>query len=218
MGWKLPIVMTRADGLTLHSFVDDAYRSRMHLDESAKTAIEALNPSLMESFALTFEGFHWIFDWTLSEKSIQKPVPVTYPVWVFFLHSVVNGYGFSRQVNGAIARSRLGNGSDDQIQIDLGEPSAVERALVARFANLGQEDTAWHTWCHTATSFAGKIEEDTTHDLIGEDVVFALMDELTGFRMDTESPQSDAFETARVVQIVRPGGFVARLFGKGAKR
>lgn len=217
MGWKLPIVMTHADGRTLQAFVDDAYGSRLRLEECTKSAIEALDPSLLEAFALTFEGFHWIFDWTLSERSIKKPAPVTYPVWVFFLHSVVNGYGFSRQADGAIVRSRLGNGSDDQIQIDQGEPSATERALVAHCAKPGHEDAAWHAWHNTATSFSGKFDDETTHDLIGEDVVFGLMDELTGFRFDAESPLSDAFERARVFKIVRPGGFLARLFGSGAK-
>lgn len=213
MGWKLPIIMTRADGRTLQAFVDDAYSSQMRLDACAKTGIAAMNPGLTESFALTFEGFHWIFDWTLSERSIRKPLSVRYPVWVFFLHSVVNGYGFSRQIDGLIVRSRLGNGSDDQIQIDQGEPSATERALVAHCARPGDEEVAWHTWCNTATSFAGKFDDETTHDLMGEDVVFGLMAEVAGFRPDAGSSQSDAFERVQVLKIVRPGGLLAMLLG-----
>lgn len=213
MGWKLPIVMTRAEERTLQAFVDDAYGAPKRLEGCPKNVSEVFNPGLFESFALTHGGFHWIFDWSLSERSISKPVAVSYPVWVFFLHSVVNGYGFSTQVGGTIVRSRLGNGSDDQIQIDQGEPSAVERALVARFANPGQEDVAWSTWRNTETSFSGPIEEHTTHDLMGEDVVFGLMEELTGFRIDMDSPQTDAFEAAGVTQVVKPPGFFARLFG-----
>jgi hypothetical protein len=214
MGWKLPIVMTRAEGRTLQSFVDDAYCASKTLHTSTKPVHDALNPGLFEAFALTHGGFHWIFDWRLSERSFKHPVPVKYPVWVFFLHSVVNGYGFSSQNNGMISRSRLGNGSDDQIVVDLGTPTQTERTLVARFASPGEEAAAWHAWCHTSTSFEGRIEEYTTHDLIGEDVVFGLLEELTGFRMDTDSPEVNRFESALVMQIEKPPGLLARIFGK----
>lgn len=214
MGWKLPIVVTRAEGRTLQQFVDDAYASPRRLEETTKTARDALNPGLLEGFALTFGYFHWIFDWTLCERSIQKPLPVSYPIWMFFLHSVVNGYGFSAQTNGSIIRSRLGDGGDDRITVDIGEPSSTERTFVARFAEADQQEIAWNAWRNTGISFSGPIEEHTTHDLMGEDVVFGLMEELVGFRLDAESSQTDAFESSPVLQVLRPPGFFARLLGR----
>lgn len=66
--------------------------------------------------------------------------------------------------------------------------------------------------CHAGASFEGAVEEHTTHDLIGEEVVFGLLEELTGFRMDVESPKATGFDNAPVLQITRQPGFFARLF------
>lgn len=212
MGWKIAAAVARAEGQTLQHFVDAVYGGPRLLRQSDKTADSGMYPGLTEGFAMTHGGFHWAFDWRLADG--VTPLPVKFPVWTFALHSVTNGYGFSVQTNGAFDRLRSGAGDDDSIGIDDGTPSPVERTLVTSFAAPGEEDEAWRVWTHTESSFTDRRGDFTTHDLMGEEVVFGLMKALTGFRIDEDGPATDAFLSAKVSEVVRPQGFFSRLLGK----
>jgi hypothetical protein len=216
MGWKIAAAVARADDQTLQQFVDAVYGTPKFLKESSKTADEASYPGLTEGFAMTHAGFHWGFDWRLVGGMTRSyvPLPVRFPVWTFALHSVTNAYSFSVQTNGAFERFRAGAGDDDTIDADIGVPSGAERALVASFAVSGAEDEAWRVWTHTDTSFTDHRGDFTTHDLMGEEIVFGLMKALTGFRIDEDDPAVDAFLAASVMEVARPAGFFSRLFGK----
>ncbi len=216
MGWKIAAAVARAEGQTLQQFVDAVYGSPRLLRQSDKTADSASCPGLTEGFAMTHGGFHWGFDWRLVGGTTRTyaPLPVSFPVWTFGLHSVTNAYAFSVQTNGAFERSRAGAGDEDSIDADVGTPSPVERTLVASFAAPGEEDQAWRVWTHTDTSFTDRRGDFTTHDLMGEEVVFGLMKALTGFRVDEDGPAADAFLAAPVMEVARPAGFFSRLFGK----
>lgn len=212
MGWKLATVVTRAEGITLQAFVDAAYGPGRTLRASDKVADKAMNPELLRRYAMTFGGFHWIFDWGLVDRVADKPVPIAAKVWAFGLHSVVNGYSFSVQENGKIIRARNGDGSDARISLDIGVPSATERALVAKFADAAQQDEAWHVWTHADATFDG-VYEGMTHDHMGEDVVFGLLAEATGVDIMFGEGTFEAFAATPVMEIVRPPGLLARLFG-----
>ena len=44
-------------------------------------ADKAMNPELLRRYAMTFGGFHWIFDWGLVDRVATKPMPVAAKVW-----------------------------------------------------------------------------------------------------------------------------------------
>lgn len=213
MGWKIAAAIARSEGQTLQQYVDAVYGTRKVLKQCEKSAGEASYPGLTQGFAMTHAGFHWAFDWRLvgGLTRTPAPLPVKFRVWTFALHSVTNGYGFSVQDNGVFVRVRSGAGDDDTIDADLGAPSPAERTLVTGFAKPGEEAKAWRVWSNTGLSFEDRHGNETTHDLMGEEVVFGLMNELAGFRIDEESPAADAFLAARVMEIARPPGFFARL-------
>jgi hypothetical protein len=203
MGWKLAVVISPFGGRDLQSFVDEIYGRPQPLTPCDLRAGRAFFPTEHkrgEFYALSHEGFGWIFDWKTIERTFQVPLPTRMPTWTFALHSVVNGYGFSAQRDGAIVRAR--SGSSDGIDINFGTPSAAERALVGACGKSGQEALAWETWLDDSKSFDGAYE-GITHDLIGEPVVFGLINELVGFRIDEESPATSAFEDAPVARSRR---------------
>ena len=205
MGWKLAVVISKLERRTLGAFVDEVYGAPQTLMPSDVAVDRALYPpKLGHRYALAHDGFGWIVDWKLIDRTFKKPLPVKTPVWTFGLHSVVNWYGFSAQNNGAFLRSRSGE-ADNGIVVDIGTPSATERALVAACGKPGQEALAWDTWCDAQKSFDG-VYEHTTHDSIGEEVVFGLLNEVVGFGLDIDSPALDAFLTAGVMTIERAKG------------
>jgi hypothetical protein len=210
MGWKLAVVIARLEGRALGPFVDEIYDAPQTLAPCDVSTSQALYPDkLSERYALAHDGFGWVFDWKLTERALTAPVPINRPVWSFILHSVVNAYGFAAQADAKFVRCRTGD-SDGGVTVDVGTPSPAERTLVAACGKPGQEALAWSTWTDASKSFDG-VYEDTTHDGMGEEIVFGLMNDLLGFRLDRDSPAADEFVNARVMRIERPKG--KSLFG-----
>jgi hypothetical protein len=204
MGWKLAVVVAPLEGRALEDFVDEIYGGPQTLAPSDVCADAALYPDdQAERFALAHEGMGWVFDWDLITRAFARPLPIKGRAFAFVLHSVVNWYGFAELKNGAYLRCRAGD-SDNGIMIEEGEPSVEEAALVTAFAKPGEEVTAaWATWIGARASFDG-VYENMTHDGMGEDVVFGLMQHALGFRLDHDAPACDAFREARVMRIMTP--------------
>jgi hypothetical protein len=221
MGWKMAIAVIPLEGRTLTDVVNDVYGINEPLTAIDISAQTAINPRWRQRNALTHERFAWICDWTLVERSFKKPLALK-ESHSFMLHSVVNAYGFANVRDGKFLRSRQGT-SDNGIPIDVGSPTPSERALVTRNAKPGQQDAAWQAWTDADKTFDQQIEltdaqgvrktktfEGMTHDTIGEEIVFGLMGELVGFRIDEDSPKLDAFLKA---QVMRVGPAKRSLFG-----
>ena len=208
MGWKLAAIVSRLEGRTLQSLVAEVYGAPHALQATTIPASEALNPRERDRFALGHDGFGWIFDWELASRSFREPLQVQRHASTFVLHSVTGLYGYSTHSDRKILRRRSG-ASDDGIHIDEGEPSDAELALVMAGAVDGQ--AAWNAWCSGAETFSD--DDDILDTVSGEEVVFGLIDALTGIRIDGPTPQSEAFHAALVQQIVPPAGFLARILG-----
>jgi hypothetical protein len=213
MGWKIAVAIARLDGRSLQTFVDEVYGGLQTLrasDIPARKALYRRHPP--RQLALDFDGFGWIFDWKLVERSFTRPIDVQYAISTFILLSTVNYYGFSSQTNGAHDRVRVGDG-DNGIRVDTGTPSEAERRLASDFAKPGHDAEAWSTWCDDSRSFNGQYE-DMTHDAMGEDIVLGLVEALVGFHPADDTPIANAFCEARTMEIVQPPSLFARLFGK----
>lgn len=200
MGWKLAVVIARLETRSLANFVDEIYGAPQHLAASEIPVEDAYDPSpISQRFALEYRGRGWVFDRALVENSFASPLSVPFLLWTFGLNSFNNWYGFTVQENGARVRCRSGS-SDKGITDDFGTPSELERQLVKACAKPGNETQAIDAWTHASKSFAGP-DGETTHDVIGESVVFGLIAGVTGFRIDMFTPETSAFMNARVMKV-----------------
>lgn len=210
MGWKLAAIVSRLEGSTLQSFVDGIYGKPQTLKGSALTFLDVMYPrNERDRFALEHEGFGWVFDAPLASRALERPLPVAAATSVFLLHSVTGLYGFSTQANGSILRARSGC-SDDGVIRDIGSPSNAEIALVTAGVEDGQ--AAWNAWSTAAETF--NDGEDVLDTIGGEEVVFGLIDTLTGIRIDSPAPEATALHSAIVMTIAPEAGLFTRIFGK----
>ena len=213
MGWRLAVAISRLGGRDLSDLIDEIYGSPQQLLPSEISAAQALYPrNRRNRYALAYEGFGWIFDWKLFPHVLKRPLPIKPLLSTFVLQSTVNWYGFSIQEDGAFLRCREGD-TDNGITNDDGTPSAAERALVAAQGKPEQGSLAWNAWCDASTSFDGTFDS-VRHDVMGEGVVFGLMKELVGFRLDEASPHEAAFMSTPVLSIMksRPKTAISWLF------
>jgi hypothetical protein len=219
LGWKLSIITSKLDGRPLEAFVAEVYGKPQGLSPSGVGVDSALYPEdWTNRYALDFNGFGWVFDWELVERSFETPLKVQAPTWVFTLHSVVNSYGFTLYEKGRVVRSRWGSGDNGEM-FEQGEPLAAERRIVASCAKPGHEAEAWAAWCDAEKTFLSEYD-DVTHDQIGEDVIMQMIAEVAGFRIDRDDPLSIQFAESPVLAIEkerRSASPLSWLFG-GKKR
>jgi hypothetical protein len=201
MGWKLAAVVARLEARNFQTFVNDVYGAPQQL-EASNDIVETAIPSSLDKqrFALEHRGVGWVFDGDPVDRSFKAPLSAGFLLWTFYLDSFDNWYGFTVQENGARVRSRYG-GHADGIVVDVGTTSELERQLVKACAKPGSEERALEAWADASKTFPGPDSEHT-HDVIGESVVFGLIQGITGFRIDMDSPEASSFLNARVLKVL----------------
>lgn len=207
MGWKLAIAVFPLKGRSLEKAVFDFYGTKRNLEPSAETVERVLYPKDQKiAYACEQGGRAWIFDWPFVLNVFDKGFAGGEDALFYLLQSTTNLYGFARYESGTERRRRAGS-SDDGIYVDNGELDSAERREIVKLAGFADEAEALKVWMDSEHVLEGP-DDELTHDALGEEIVFALMESHTGVRFDQPSEEGDALFEKAVLSIKKP-----KLFG-----
>lgn len=182
------------------------YGGKRTLEPSQETVERILYPANQNiAYACEQDGRAWIFDWPLVMNVIDKGYAGAEDATFYLLMSTTNLYGFARYEKGKEIRRRAGS-SDDGIYTDNGEPDLVERKELERLAAFASPQERLDVWTDAEQVLEGP-DDELTHDVLGEEMVFALMGAQTGARFDEPSEAGDALIEKTVFSIKKPKKF-----------
>ena len=200
MGWKIAAAITALNGRSLEAAVSDVYGRKKKLvdcDETVDTVLFPDDDNL--AYALSFEGFSWVFDWPFVLNSVGDGYSGKHDLLFFMLMSITDLYGFAEYREGKEVRRRAGS-ADDGLYCDLGAQYSIESDVLKEHSFSDQFEQAQAAWRDPTQIFMSE-DGEMNHASIGEEVVFALMKEKLGFRLDMSSPLSDPFIDLKVQRI-----------------
>ncbi|GJL95764.1 MAG: hypothetical protein DHS20C05_21690 [Hyphococcus sp.] len=204
MGWKLAIAVMSLNGRSLKGAVSDFYGKKCVLSPSDQTVETVLYPSNQNlKFACEEGGNAWVFDWPSVEKALEKRYSSTDDVSFFILHSVVNLYGFSHYRNGLEIRRRVGS-SDEGIIFDTGEISENELTALKQVTGDAPIEKTLSSW-NNPNELYESDEEEFSHDSLGEEVVFKLIQAQTGINLSRVSERTERFLEMPVTKVKNAG-------------
>ncbi|MEO1136567.1 MAG: hypothetical protein AAFW68_08165 [Pseudomonadota bacterium] len=192
MGWKLAIAIIPLKNRSVEDAVAGFYGAPKSLQDSDLAVDQILYPENGRINYVSFSRDHvWLFDWRFVMDALQNGYKGNEDATFLLLQSTTNLYGFAKYENGAELRRRAGS-ADDGFYADNGELLEVERKAVTGLCGDINVDTALKAWSDPE-EIAESYNDELTHDVMGEDVVFSLMETVTGFRFDKVSDECDAF-------------------------
>ena len=206
MGWKLACIIVPSQGDDLAAGLKRFYGGKRKLVDAGKSVEEVFTDvSSGKVHAIRHDGFDWRFDQATTERAPTQKSPMAKEATFLLLHSVVNLYGFGIAADGKWLRQRSG-ASDDGIIVDNGPILSAELRELQRVfphSNEKQVQLFWSSGTETLMSGA----DEYTHDAVGENVVFAVMKNMVGFRLDEASSQAELFEAQPVYEVKKAGLF-----------
>ena len=201
MGWKFAIAVIGLKNRPLDQALASLYGRKTTLKETQHCVEDILYPDNdKQAYACVYHDQAWVFDWPYVMKSVEDGYKGEEDVDFYLLLSTTNLYGFAKYEKGKERRRRAGS-SDDGFYADKGELVPAEREAVLRMADNVASDQILAAWTD-ANEIAEGPDDELTHDAMGEDVVFAVMEAQTRFRLDRASQDSDKFIEKTVLEIV----------------
>jgi hypothetical protein len=206
MGWKLGCIIVPSAGDDLAAGLKRFYGGKRKLIDAGKSVEEVVTDvSSGKVHAIRHDGFDWIFDQATTERALTQKSPMAKEATFLLLHSVVNLYRFGIAADGKWLRQRSG-ASDDGVIINGGPMlNAETRELQRIFAHSTEKqiEAFWSSGTETLMSGA----DEYTHDSVGENVVFAVMKNMVGFRLDEPSSPAELFNAQPVYEVKKAGLF-----------
>lgn len=202
MGWKLAIAVTGLGGGKLEEAVSQIYGAPRRLVACPETIDSALYPADQSiAYAAAIGAHALLIDWPLVLDVLDNGFSKLADAQFYLLQSTTNLYGFAKYRGGRELRRR-GGAADDGLYVNAGTPFDTEREVLSTLCRPDQRKQAWAAWNDPNLTFDAADGETYTHDTVGEEVVFALMEQDLGFRLDMDSPGFEDIDRRPVLQVV----------------
>lgn len=200
MGWKLAIVVMPLNGRSPEAAISDFYGEVVSVEQTVLSVEEVLYPDDDKiAYACANNDQLWVFNWRLVMDVLENGYAGKEDAGFFLLQSTTNLYGFAVYKNCVEIRRRAGS-SDDGFYADNGDLLEAEQKGIEEIreeVSLNDALAAWKDPEITAES----ADDELTHDVMGENIVFSLMMAETGIRFDITSDEGDAFFEKPVLKV-----------------